>query len=66
MKTTDVLFATMFAVATATVGVLNETEPAGKACSAAVKEESVAEPAQVALHSPDEAVLHSSWNAFGE
>ena len=65
MNTTDVLFATMFAVATATVGTLNETAPPTPACEAPTEQIAPA-PADAPLCSPDEAVVHSSWNAFGE
>jgi hypothetical protein len=65
MNTTDVIFATMFAVATATVGTLNHTAPATPPCEAPTEQ---IEPASVdtPLCSPDEAVVHSSWNAFGD
>jgi hypothetical protein len=65
MNTTDVMFATMFAVATATVGTLKETAPATPACEAPTKQIAPAS-VDMPLCSPDEAVVHSSWNAFGE
>lgn len=65
MTTVDVLFATMLAVATATVGVLNEAPPAALPCSQ-VTEMAAPPSTQVPLCSPDEAVVHGSWDAFAD
>ncbi|MCB1124929.1 MAG: hypothetical protein KDM81_00425 [Verrucomicrobiae bacterium] len=65
MTTTDVLLATMFAVATATVGVISEAPVAAPLCEASVQEAALV-PAPAPLCSPDEAVVHSTWDAFAD
>lgn len=64
MNSPNALFLALFAAATATVGVVHEVAPAPSTCSVEVKQAD--KPAKVVFYSPDEAVMHASWDAFAD